>query len=54
VYAVIAVLYFVVCYPLSQALLWFERQVRAGVPLLPRRRRRMRGVRAMLREEVVA
>ena len=50
VYAVIAVLYFVVCYPLSQALLWFERQVRAGVPLTPRRRRRMRTVRAMLEE----
>jgi polar amino acid transport system permease protein len=50
VYAVIAVLYFVVCYPLSQALLWFERQVRAGVPLTPRRRRRMRAVRAMLEE----
>jgi polar amino acid transport system permease protein len=48
VYAVIAVLYFVVCYPLSQALLWFERQVRDGVPLLPRRRRRMRAVRALL------
>jgi polar amino acid transport system permease protein len=54
VYAVIAVLYFVVCYPLSQALLWFERQVRGGVPLLPRRRRRMRGVRAMLDQEAMA
>jgi polar amino acid transport system permease protein len=54
VYAVIAVLYFVVCYPLSQALLWFERQVRGGVPLLPRRRRRLRGVRALLEQEVVA
>ena len=54
VYAVIAVLYFVVCYPLSQALLWFERQVRAGVPLLPRRRRRMRLVRAMLEQDAVA
>ena len=54
VYAVIAVLYFVVCYPLSQALLWFERQVRAGVPLLPRRRRRMRLVRALLEQESVA
>ena len=53
VYSVIAVLYFVVCYPLSQALLWFERQVRAGVPLLPRRRRRMRLVRAMLEEEAL-
>jgi polar amino acid transport system permease protein len=54
VYAVIAVLYFVVCYPLSQALLWFERQVRDGVALLPRRRRRMRLVRAMLDQEVTA
>ena len=54
VYAVIAVLYFVVCYPFSQALLWFERQVRAGVPLLPRRRRRMRLVRAMLDQEAAA
>jgi polar amino acid transport system permease protein len=54
VYAVIAVLYFAVCYPLSQGLLWFERQVRAGVPLLPRRRRRMRLVRAMLEREAVA
>jgi polar amino acid transport system permease protein len=54
VYAVIAAIYFVVCYPLSQGLLWFERQVRVGVPLLPRRRRRMRLVRALLEKEVVA
>lgn len=48
VYAVIAVIYFAVCYPLSQVLLWFERQVRGGVPLLPRRRRRMRTVGQLL------
>jgi polar amino acid transport system permease protein len=54
VYLVIAVLYFVVCYPLSQALLWFERQVRGGVALTPWRRRRMRTVRAMLEQEVPA
>jgi polar amino acid transport system permease protein len=54
VYAVIAALYFVVCYPLSQGLLWFERQVRGGVPLMPRRRRRMRGIRAMLDQEAIA
>jgi His/Glu/Gln/Arg/opine family amino acid ABC transporter permease subunit len=54
VYAVIAVIYFLVCYPLSQALLWFERQVRAGVPLTPRRRRRMRTVQALLQQEVPA
>ena len=27
VYSVIAAIYFAVCYPLSQGLLWFERQV---------------------------
>ena len=54
VYAVIAAIYFAVCYPLSQGLLWFERKVRAGVPLLPRRRRRMRTVRVLLEREVVA
>jgi polar amino acid transport system permease protein len=48
VYAVIAVLYFALCYPLSQLLLWFERKTRAGVPLLPRRRRRMKAIRAAL------
>jgi His/Glu/Gln/Arg/opine family amino acid ABC transporter permease subunit len=48
VYVVIALIYFAVCYPLSQLLLWFERQVRGGVPLLPRRRRRMRTVRTLL------
>ena len=54
VYAVIAAIYFVVCYPLSQGLLWFERQIAGGVPLLPRRRRRMRAVRALLEEGVPA
>lgn len=54
VYAVIAVLYFAVCYPLSQGLLWFERQVRGGVPLLPQRRRRMRLVRTLLEKEATA
>lgn len=54
VYAVIAVLYFAVCYPLSQGLLWFERQVRGGVPLLPQRRRRMRLVRTLLEDEATA
>ena len=50
VYFVISVLYFALCYPVSQALLWFERQVRAGVPLLPRRRRRLRAARQLLAE----
>jgi polar amino acid transport system permease protein len=48
VYAVISAIYFALCYPLSQGLLWFERQIRAGVPLTPRRRRRLRAARALL------
>jgi polar amino acid transport system permease protein len=48
VYAVISAIYFALCWPLSQGLLWFERQIRAGVPLLPRRRRRLRAARALL------
>jgi polar amino acid transport system permease protein len=54
VYVVIAALYFVLCYPLSQGLLWFERQIRAGVPLAPRRRRRLRQARVLLEREVTA
>jgi polar amino acid transport system permease protein len=54
VYVVIAALYFALCYPLSQGLLWFERQVRAGVPLVPRRRRRMRQARLLLEKGVTA
>jgi polar amino acid transport system permease protein len=50
VYLVIALIYFAVCYPLSQALLWFERRIAAGVPLTPRRRRRMGMARALLSE----
>jgi polar amino acid transport system permease protein len=54
VYAVISVVYFALCYPLSQGLLWFERQIRAGVPLLPRRRRRLSAARALLEKGVIA
>ena len=54
VYLVIAALYFVLCYPLSQGLLWFERQIRDGVALLPRRRRRLRLAQALLKEGVPA
>jgi polar amino acid transport system permease protein len=54
VYVVIAALYFALCYPLSQGLLWFERQIRAGVPLAPRRRRRLRQARVLLEKEVTA
>lgn len=42
VYLVIAAVYFALCYPLSQALLWLERRIRAGKPLSWRRRRRLR------------
>jgi polar amino acid transport system permease protein len=54
VYVVIAALYFALCYPLSQGLLWFERQVRDGVPLVPRRRRRMRQARVLLENGATA
>lgn len=50
VYLVIAAIYFAVCYPTSQALLWLERRIRAGKPLLPRRRRRLKLARARLVE----
>jgi polar amino acid transport system permease protein len=51
VYVVIAAVYFALCYPLSQALLWLERKVRAGAPLTPGRRRRLRKARALLASE---
>jgi len=54
VYVVIAALYFALCYPLSQGLLWFERQIRAGVPLAPRRRRRLRQARVLLEKGATA
>jgi polar amino acid transport system permease protein len=54
VYLVIAAIYFALCYPLSQLLLWFERKTRAGVPLLPRRRRRMKAIRTLLEEGATA
>ena len=54
VYLVISILYFALCYPLSQGLLWFERQIRAGVPLVPARRRRLRAARALLDQGVTA
>ena len=50
VWIVIGAIYFAVCYPLSQLLWWLERKVRAGVPLLPRRRRRMEAIKALLQE----
>lgn len=48
VYLVVAAIYFAVCYPLSQCLLWLERNIRAGVPLSIGRRRRLRLARALL------
>lgn len=50
VYVVIAALYFAVCYPLSQLLLWLERRIHSGVPLSPRRRRRLRAAKLLLAE----
>jgi len=51
VYFVIAIIYFALCYPLSQGLLWLERRVQAGVPLTPRRRRRVAIARELLAEQ---
>jgi polar amino acid transport system permease protein len=48
VYGVIAAIYFALCYPLSQGLLALERSIRAGVPLSPKRRRRLRMAREAL------
>jgi polar amino acid transport system permease protein len=45
---VIAAIYFAMCYPLSQGLLWLERRMHAGLPLSPRRARRLRRAQAML------
>lgn len=51
VYLVISAIYFALCYPLSQLLLLLERKVRAGVPLSPWRRRRLRAARALLAQD---
>lgn len=50
VYGVIALIYFALCYPLSQILLFFERRIRAGVPLTPGRRRRLKAATLLLRQ----
>ena len=54
VYLVISAIYFALCYPLSQLLLLLERKVRAGVPLSPWRRRRVRTARALLAADLGA
>ena len=48
VYLVIAAIYFAVCYPVSQCLLWLERTIHAGVPLSLGRRRRLRLAQALI------
>jgi polar amino acid transport system permease protein len=48
VYLVISAIYFIVCYPLSQCLLWLERTIEAGVPLSPGRRRRLKLAKSLL------
>ncbi|MGI6852670.1 amino acid ABC transporter permease [Mesorhizobium sp. 1B3] len=48
VYLVIAVIYFAVCYPVSQSLLWLERTIQAGVPLSLGRRRRLKLAKTLL------
>ena len=51
VYLVIAAIYFALCYPLSQGLLWLERKIAPACRSLPRRRRRMRTAARLLLEE---
>jgi len=53
VYTVIAVLYFAMCYPVSQGLLWLERRVHAGKPLTRSRSRRLREAKRLLGQEGV-
>jgi len=53
VYTVIAVLYFAMCYPVSQGLLWLERRVHAGKPLTRSRSRRLREAKRLLDQEGV-
>lgn len=53
VYLVISAIYFALCYPLSQLPLLLERRVRAGVPLSPWRRRRLRAARALLAQDAL-
>ncbi|MGY5810178.1 amino acid ABC transporter permease [Rhizobium sp. LEGMi198b] len=48
VYLVIAAIYFAVCYPVSQCLLWLERTIQAGIPLSVGRRRRLKLARALI------
>ena len=51
VYVVIALIYFALCYPVSQLLLWVERKVHRGDPLFPGRHRRLQKIRRELAEK---
>jgi polar amino acid transport system permease protein len=54
VYSVIAGVYFFLCFPLSQGLLWLERQVHSGVALSPPRRQRLHAARLLLEKRATA
>jgi polar amino acid transport system permease protein len=54
VYIVISMIYFAVCYPLSQLLLLLERRVQAGAPLSLRRHRRLAKARALLARQAAS
>lgn len=51
VYVVIALLYFALCYPLSQLLLWVERKVHRGDPLFPGRAKLLQKIRRKLADQ---
>ena len=50
VYLVISAVYFAICYPVSQSLLFLERRIQAGVPLSIGRRRRLALAKTLLAE----
>jgi polar amino acid transport system permease protein len=54
VYLVISMIYFAVCYPLSQLLLLLERRVQAGAPLSLRRHRRLAKARTLLAQQAAS
>jgi polar amino acid transport system permease protein len=47
VYLVIGAIYFVLAFPLSQATLWYERQLQRGTPFSTARRRTRRHIAAL-------
>ncbi|AYD04564.1 amino acid ABC transporter permease (plasmid) [Neorhizobium sp. NCHU2750] len=50
VYLVISAVYFAICYPVSQSLLFLERKIHAGIPLSIGRRRRLTLAKTLLAE----